>query len=161
MSNNPFGELVEKELKHQRYSQRWLAEKIGKSPTYINYVVNGRNPSAKDGAFQPGRDSVIAIAKVLNLDVDHALHLAGYASKSQVPEDIKKALQAFQPIMDDMDVENIARHIDGQRLLKEARLKEDSSTIDTTDIPILRETRSPELFKESEAKVKKKEKTKD
>lgn len=73
MADYTFGKLVTDQLVARNWSQRKLAERIGKSPTYINYVVRGANPSARDGKFQPGRDSVIKIAKALDIPIDEAL----------------------------------------------------------------------------------------
>lgn len=80
--NNAFGEMVLKKRLELNLSQRALALKIGKSPTYITYVESGFNPSSKGGKFQASKEAVDAIAKVLRLDIDEARQAAGYAPKN-------------------------------------------------------------------------------
>lgn len=99
MSEYRFGEMVREALIKGNISQRQLAERIGKSPTYINYVVRGFNSSSKSGKFQPGRDAVEMIARALGIGIDDALLAAGYAPathahhingfKIDLPDDIE------------------------------------------------------------------------
>jgi len=100
MADYTFGKLVTDQLVARNWSQRKLAERIGKSPTYINYVVRGANPSARDGKFQPGRDSVIKIAKALDIPIDEALLAAGYAPQSATtrPTSIPELVTALQSL---------------------------------------------------------------
>jgi transcriptional regulator with XRE-family HTH domain len=79
LMENVFGDLVRRARIAKNLSQRQLALRIGKSPSYINYVEAGKNPSAKDKALQPSIDAVDAIAKVLDIPVDEARQAAGYA----------------------------------------------------------------------------------
>ena len=60
-------------------SQRELALRIGKSPTYISYVETGLNPSSRSGVFKPGVEAVDRIAKALDIPVDSARIASGYA----------------------------------------------------------------------------------
>jgi ribosome-binding protein aMBF1 (putative translation factor) len=53
-----FGELVRLARLDKNLSQRQLAQRVGKSPTYISYVESGVNPSSRSGVFQPGADAV-------------------------------------------------------------------------------------------------------
>lgn len=100
MAEYTFGKLVADALNTRNWSQRKLAQRIGKSPTYINYVVRGVNPSARDQTFQPGRDAVEMIAKALDIPTNEALLAAGYAPKTitRRPETIPELVAALEQL---------------------------------------------------------------
>jgi transcriptional regulator with XRE-family HTH domain len=83
-----FGDLIRNARIAKGWSQRELARRIKKSPTYVHYVERGFNPSASDERFQASAEAVDTLAKVLDVDLDEARNLAGYAPS--VPDDRHK-----------------------------------------------------------------------
>lgn len=80
-----FGDLVRLTRLEKGWSQRELARRIGKSPTYIHYVERGENPSAKRTELQVGKDAVDDLSRVLGIPLNDARLAAGYAPT--VPEE--------------------------------------------------------------------------
>jgi len=75
---NSFGKLVAAKLIERRMSQRRLARMIGRSPSYVNYVVRGTSPiSGKEGS-RPSVEIVKAIAAALGIPIEEALAAADY-----------------------------------------------------------------------------------
>ncbi len=99
MSNaNAFGKLVAQKRQELNLSQRELAQRVGKSATYINYVERGYNPSAKGGEFKPGVEAVDSIAKTLKLNANEARIAAGYAPITAASEVDEETAGIFRDI---------------------------------------------------------------
>lgn len=75
--SNKFGQLIKEKLAERRLSQRQLAQMAMSSPTYINYLIRGINPSARSGKLRPRAEIVKSIARVLGIPVEEALEAAG------------------------------------------------------------------------------------
>src|SRR5215510_1461463 len=67
---NSFGSIVRRERERQKVGLRQAAKEIGVSPTYLSMVERDEFPP-------PAEDKVRKIAKLLNLDEDELLGLAG------------------------------------------------------------------------------------
>jgi transcriptional regulator with XRE-family HTH domain len=78
MSEYKFGELVKARLAELKMSQNQLAKRVHKGRSYINYVVSGKNRTAKNKQSKPGPESVELIARALGIPVDEALVAAGW-----------------------------------------------------------------------------------
>jgi transcriptional regulator with XRE-family HTH domain len=93
-----FGEMVRLARTSKNLSQRALAQRIGKSATYVSYVESGVNPSSRSRTFQPGVEAVRKIAKALDLPLDEALVAAGYAPSHPVgkPETVEDLLSRLE-----------------------------------------------------------------
>jgi transcriptional regulator with XRE-family HTH domain len=92
-----FGDLVRLAREEKGWSQRQLARRIGKSPSYVHYVERQYNPSAKDQKMRVGEDAVEKLAKTLELDIDEARHAAGYSSRfSAKPENLQELLDKLE-----------------------------------------------------------------
>ena len=78
MSEYKFGELVKAKLAELKMSQNELARRVGKGRSYINYVVGGKNRTAKSNQSKPGPESVERIARALDIPVDDAFTAAGW-----------------------------------------------------------------------------------
>jgi transcriptional regulator with XRE-family HTH domain len=75
---NSFGKLVAAKLIERKMSQRRLARMIGRSPSYVNYLVRGTSPiSGKEGS-RPSVEIVKAIAAALGIPIEEALTAADY-----------------------------------------------------------------------------------
>jgi HTH-type transcriptional regulator, competence development regulator len=70
MTKDTFGARVRREREQQKIGLRQAAKKIGVSPTYLSMVERDEFPP-------PAEDRVRAIAKLLELDEDELLALAG------------------------------------------------------------------------------------
>jgi transcriptional regulator with XRE-family HTH domain len=74
-------------------SQNELAKRVMKGRSYINYVVSGKNRTAKNKQSKPGPASVERIARALDIPVDDAFKAAGwpqYVGKSLAKADTAK-----------------------------------------------------------------------
>jgi transcriptional regulator with XRE-family HTH domain len=78
MGEYKFGDLVKARLIELKWSQSYLAKRVGKGRSYINYVVTGKNRTAKNKESKPGPNSVELIAQALGIPADEALIAAGW-----------------------------------------------------------------------------------
>jgi transcriptional regulator with XRE-family HTH domain len=75
--SSKLGQLIKEKLAERRLSQRQLAQMAMSSPTYINYLIRGINPSARSGKLRPRAEIVKSIARVLGIPAEEALEAAG------------------------------------------------------------------------------------
>lgn len=81
LMDNRFGDLVRIARIERGWSQRELARRIKKSPTYVHYIERGFSPSSKKDKMRVGEEAVDDIAKELGVDQAEARRAAGYAPK--------------------------------------------------------------------------------
>ena len=90
--SNPFGEWLKDKRINKKWSTRKLAKKAGDvcSYVYIYQIENNSYVSKKGKPMRPCEEIIMALAAALEADVEEALELAGYATKtaSQIPEEI-------------------------------------------------------------------------
>jgi transcriptional regulator with XRE-family HTH domain len=101
---NSFGKLVAAKLIERGMSQRRLARMIGRSPSYVNYLVRGTSPmSAKKGS-RPSVEIVKAIAATLGIPPAEALEAAGYDPVRYAPPTAGDATKVSEekPMGDDV-----------------------------------------------------------
>lgn len=135
LMNNRFGDLIRMARLERGWSQRELARRIKKSPTYIHYVERGINPSSKRDKIQVGADAVDSMAQVLGIPIDEARNAAGYAPTSEhyvagfrieLPDDVS-AVMPFTTIRNETEAEEfrqaflVAYELTKSRLAKEKR----------------------------------------
>jgi HTH-type transcriptional regulator, competence development regulator len=104
MTGEKFGALVRREREAREIGLREMAKMIGVSPTYLSKVE-------RDEFGPPAEEKVKAIAKILRLDADQLLALAGRVS-SDISEIIKArpvALAALLRSTKGLGPEDIAR----------------------------------------------------
>lgn len=71
-----FGEIIKEKLLERNWSQRHLAKVTNIGPTYLNYLIRGKNP-ASNLSFQPIPLRVELIARELGIPLDEAFAAAG------------------------------------------------------------------------------------
>jgi transcriptional regulator with XRE-family HTH domain len=94
-----FGDLVRLARVDRGWSQRELARRIKKSPTYIHYVERGSSSSqTKSSEMLVGKDALEKLIKVLGLDHNEAYIAAGYAPppKLQKPKNLAELIAALE-----------------------------------------------------------------
>jgi hypothetical protein len=70
MNEYKFGELVKTKLAELGMSQNELAKRVHKGRSYINYVVTGKNRTAKNKQSKPDQDNA---ASQMTLTMDAGL----------------------------------------------------------------------------------------
>lgn len=92
MISNPFGEWLKTKRNDKKWSTRKLAGKAGNVCTagYITQIENNSYVSKKGKPMRPCEEIITALAQALGADVNEALELAGYATKStaHIPDEI-------------------------------------------------------------------------
>ena len=78
MSEYKFGEMVKAKLGELKMSQSMLGKRVDKGRSYINYVVSGKNSTAKSNQSRPGPRIVEKIARELGIPTDEAFTAAGW-----------------------------------------------------------------------------------
>lgn len=76
------GDWLRQHRKNKGLTQKQVADRAGVSFSYVSTLERQQAHSITAKAVQPRRDSVEALAKAVGGDVDVALKLAGFASKS-------------------------------------------------------------------------------
>lgn len=99
---NPFGEWLKTQRNNKKWSTRKLAGKAGNVCTagYITQIENNSYVSKKGKPMRPCEEIITALAEALDADVNEALELAGYATKtvSHIPDEILKVrFEEFTP----------------------------------------------------------------
>lgn len=133
LMSSTFGDLVTRRRLELNLSQRELAQRIGKSATYINYVESGKNPSAKSGRFTPTVEVVDKIASVLTIPVDEARLAAGFAPLHQrngKPETLTELLDRLE----DLGIDNV--HFADHDALRHATPEELQDVLDAVQLAI-------------------------
>jgi transcriptional regulator with XRE-family HTH domain len=98
---NPFGEWLKLRRNSKKWSTRKLAVKAGNvcSAGYITQIENNSYVSKKGRPMRPCEEIITALALALGANVDEALELAGYATKSaaHIPEEILHKFDELTP----------------------------------------------------------------
>jgi len=105
-----FGATVRRERERQEIGLRQAAKAIGVSPTYLSMVE-------RDEFQPPAEDKVRAIAKLLGLDEDELLALAGKVS-SDLTDIIKKnprEMASFLRSMKGMNPKQVSQRLAGPK----------------------------------------------
>jgi transcriptional regulator with XRE-family HTH domain len=91
-ASSPFGKWLKTQRIKKKLSIRQLIKKAGYpcSHVYVSQIEKNAYVSKKGKPMRPCEDIVASLAKALGADVNEALELAGYATKtaSTVPEEI-------------------------------------------------------------------------
>jgi transcriptional regulator with XRE-family HTH domain len=82
MSEEKFGAFIRREREAREIGLREMAKKIGVSPTYLSKVERDEFPA-------PAEDKIAAIARILGLDLDETLALAG-----KVASDVREVIRS-------------------------------------------------------------------
>jgi transcriptional regulator with XRE-family HTH domain len=115
MAPQTFGATVRRERERQKIGLRQAAKAISVSPTYLSMVE-------RDEFQPPAEDKVRAIAKLLGLDEDELLALAGKVS-SDLTEIIRKhprEMASFLRSMKGMSPEQVSQRLGGAKPKKES-----------------------------------------
>jgi transcriptional regulator with XRE-family HTH domain len=101
-----FGDLIREARLAKGWSQRELARRIKKSPTYVHYAERGLNPSAKNEQFQASVEVVDDLADALDLNRDEVRLAAGYApiapdDRYKLPEGVTVSFDSSSHLSDE------------------------------------------------------------
>lgn len=112
LMTNTLGDMIRVARIAKGWSQRELARRIKKSPTYVHYVERGINPSSKSEKMRVGVEAVDMLAKALDISVDAARNAAGYAPlftpdmiRIELPDDVSVLLPNARDITSQEDLE--------------------------------------------------------
>lgn len=67
------GQVINKYIREHYMSVNAFAKSVGKSSTYINYLINGKTPSGATPS--PTIDTYRACAKAMGMDVDELVRM--------------------------------------------------------------------------------------
>jgi len=88
MKNEGWATYVREKRKAKHLTRRKLAELAKIDPSYVTLIE-------RDG-YVPRKDKVLEIARALDVEIDHALLIAGYAPEKISIRDLLERLENFQ-----------------------------------------------------------------
>ncbi len=105
-----FGATVRREREKQKIGLRQAAKMIGVSPTYLSMVERAEFPP-------PAEDKVRAIARLLGLNEDELLALAGKVSSdlTAIIRDHPREMASFLRSMKGLSSKQVAQRLDGTK----------------------------------------------
>ena len=108
LATETFGARVRRERQERDIGLRQAAKAIGVSPTYLSMVE-------RDEFHPPAEDKVRAIAKLLDLDVDELLALAGKVASdvTAIIRDHPRELASFLRSMKGLSPKQVSQRLEG------------------------------------------------
>jgi len=108
MATETFGARVRREREGRKIGLRQAAKSIGVSPTYLSMVE-------RDEFHPPAEDKVRALAKLLELDADELLALAGKVSSdlTAIIRDHPRELASFLRSIKGLSPKQVSQRLKG------------------------------------------------
>lgn len=91
-----FSDWLRIQLQDKGWTNAELARRVGVSQTYIGNLVRGYSPNTKSGKARPSVAVVDRMAKALNIPLDEARLVAGYAPQLDRPVSAKEAIELIR-----------------------------------------------------------------